>query len=356
MKSLYITSVERFSGKTATCLAIGKRLQADGFRVSYLKPLSLQPYRIDDRIADEDASFVIDTLNLQAKPWELSPVVVTREYLHDHLNEQNEKRLMDRVKAAFDAIKGNSDVVLLEGGARLREGYSLGLPTPFVAKELNSDVLMIVRYRGDVYLIDDILASKTRIGENLIGVMVNRVSKEGREFIDSVARQFLDRKGIPLFGVLPEVGTLAALTVGELVDVLDAEILTRYRNLQASVENLTIGAMTQEAALSRFRKQSNKAVITGGDRTDIQLAALETSTSCLVLTGNLRPSPLVVRQAEEFGVTILLVPTNTMETIERIENIYGKTRLGQAAKLQRFERLMEENFDFARLYSVLELK
>ena len=39
MKSLYVTSVERYSGKTATCLALGKRFQADGYRVGYVKPL-----------------------------------------------------------------------------------------------------------------------------------------------------------------------------------------------------------------------------------------------------------------------------------------------------------------------------
>jgi len=31
MKALYITSIENFSGKTAICLAIGKRLQAEGY-------------------------------------------------------------------------------------------------------------------------------------------------------------------------------------------------------------------------------------------------------------------------------------------------------------------------------------
>jgi uncharacterized protein len=119
------------------------------------------------------------------------------------------------------------------------------------------------------------------------------------------------------------------------------------------VENMVVGAMTAEAALSRFRKQSNKAVITGGDRTDIQLAALETSTACLVLTGNLRPSPLVIKQAEEFGVPVLLVRQNTMETIEKIERVFGKTRLGQATKLKQFQSLMEEHFDFNRLEEAL---
>ena len=37
MKSLYITGAERYSGKTATCLSLGVRMQLDGFRVGYLK-------------------------------------------------------------------------------------------------------------------------------------------------------------------------------------------------------------------------------------------------------------------------------------------------------------------------------
>ena len=55
MKSLYITSVSSFSGKTAVCLALGKQFQADGKKVGYLKPLSLQPWLTKGHIADEDA-------------------------------------------------------------------------------------------------------------------------------------------------------------------------------------------------------------------------------------------------------------------------------------------------------------
>ena len=80
MKSLYVTSVERYSGKTAVCLALGKRFQADGNKVGYLKPLSLQPWRTSGRVADEDAAFVKKILDLDANPVDLSPVVVTDEY------------------------------------------------------------------------------------------------------------------------------------------------------------------------------------------------------------------------------------------------------------------------------------
>lgn len=361
MKSLYITSVERYSGKTATCLALGIRLQADGYKVGYLKPLSLQPYRISDpktgkmHIADEDAAFVKETLRLPAQAWELSPVVVTNELLEQYITHPQPENLMQRVKTAFQEASQRVDVMLLEGGGSLREGYVVGLPTIEVAHALESRALVIVRYQDEVRLLDNILAAKTRLGDSICGIILNRVPAEAQPFIRQLAIPFIERQGLPVLGVLPEVRTLEAITVGELIKVLDAEVLTKYQKPDALVENLTVGAMTAEAALSRFRRYANKAVITGGDRTDIQLAALETSTTCIILTGNLRPSPLVVKQAEEFGVTMLLVRQNTMETIEAIERVYGKTRLGEQSKLKLYQALLQEHLDYERLKKGLGL-
>ncbi len=350
MKSIYITSVERYSGKTAVCLVLGKRLIEDGFRVGYLKPLSLQPWRIGNKIADEDAAFVKEVLNLEAPAWELSPVVVTPEFLHQRLRDQADINLIVQVKAAALAAGEGKDVLLLEGGGSLREGHAVGLPTPTVSNELGSHVLMVIKYRDDIRVLDDSLVSRVQLGGELKGIIINRVPEEALAFVNDTAVPFLEKRGIPVFGVLPERRSLTALTVAELVDVLDAQVLAGAANSQALVENLTVGAMTADAALSRFRKQTHKAVITGGDRTDIQLAALETSTTALILTGNLHPSPLIVKQAEEFGVSVLLVPTNTIETVEAIERIFGKTRLGQSVKLQQFENLAADHLDFKRLY------
>lgn len=356
MKTLYVTSAERYSGKTAVCLGLGKRMQDDGYTVGYLKPLSLQPWRVSGHIADEDAGFVKDVLGLAEEPWELSPVVITPEYLREHLRRAEDIDLMPQIREYRDRAGQSRDVLLLEGGGSLREGYSVGLPTPQVALELSSGVIMVVKYRDDVRVVDDALAARARLGDSLAGILINQVPEESLPFVQDTVVPFLQARGNRVFGVLPQVRTLAAITVEELIDLFDAEVLTRGTRRSALVENLTVGAMNVEAALHRFRRQTNKAVITGGDRTDIQLAALETSTACLVLTGNLRPSPLVVRQAEEFGVPVLLVPTNTMETVEKIEKIYGKTRLGHPAKLERFRALMDEHVDYDKIYESIGLK
>lgn len=361
MKSLYITSVERYSGKTATCLALGKHFQAAGYQVGYLKPLSLQPWMVAGEVADEDAEFVKRVLGLRAEVWELSPVVVTPSFLRAHLQRperraEYEQGLMEKVKEACEVLSAGTDIMILEGGGSLREGYVVGLPTPAVAATIGSDMLAIVKYRDEIRLLDDALTAQTRLGDLLRGVLINRVPADAASFVAEYATPFLEKQGIPVLGTLPEVRSLAALTLAELVEVLEAEILTDTYDPDALVETLTVGAMTTDAALSRFRKQVNKAVITGGDRTDIQLAALETSTTCLILTGYLHPSPLIIKQADEFKVPVLLVRTNTMETVEAIEKVFGKTRLGQPAKLQKFRELLDEYLDYERLHQLLGLE
>lgn len=354
MKSLYITSVEKYSGKTALCLALGKIYQEKGLNIGYLKPFSLRPWRIGDKIADEDASFVIDILGINAKPWEMAPVVVTSEMLRDYLTSKDKVDYMPKVVEAAKKLKEKKDLLLLEGGGSLREGYLMNLATPDVAEKLGSAIIVVVKYCEDACLLDDVLAAKFRLPNALSGVVINRVPAHALGHVNNLVVPYLENKGVPILGVLPDDNALAALSVGEIVEVLDAEVLTSCYDPEALVEALMVGAMTEDSALRRFRKQPNKAVITGGDRTDIQLAAMETSTTCLILTGNLHPSNLIIKQAENMCVPILLVAGNTMETVESLDRIFGKTRLGQKEKLDKFMGYVKENMDLNRLDKALE--
>jgi hypothetical protein len=194
------------------------------------------------------------------------------------------------------------------------------------------------------------------MGERLLGVLINKVPEEEIEFVQYVARPYLERQGIPLLGVMPLRPELQAISVGELAETLKAEFLALPEKKDVLIEHMVVGAMSVEQALPRIRRvPGTKVVITGGDRADIQLVALETATHCLVLTGHLRPVPEVLRRAEECGVPVLLVRGNTMETVEAIERVFGKTRLGQPAKLEQFEALLAEHFDFERLDQALGL-
>jgi len=203
---------------------------------------------------------------------------------------------------------------------------------------------------------DACVDAQRQFRERLVGLAINAVPDAE---IPGLQECFscMEGRGIPTLGVLPLREQLQSISVGEIADVLDAECLACVDKRDALVENLMVGAMSAEQALPRMRRiPGTKAVITGGDRTDIQLVALETATQCLILTGHLRPVPEVLRRAEELGVPVLLTRKNTMETVDAIDDVFGKTRLGQRVKLDQFKALLERNFDFARLYASLGLE
>lgn len=356
MGALYVTSTEPYAGKTAVCLALAKQLQARGHSVGYLKPMSTQPWRTPDgQLADEDTGFVRRVLELGPDRVPESPVVVTEEVLRERLAAGDSADLIQTVVEPARQIAGQVDVLMLEGGASLREGYAMGLSNLQIAESVGAPVLVLVRCRQQMQALDDTLAARFRLGDQMLGVVLNHVSEGMQRFIDESGRAYLERSGIQLLGSLPQRPKLSALSVGELKEMLQAEVLSDHYDPETLIQTFTVGAMTAEAALARFRRQQNKAVITGGDRSDIQLAALETSTRALILTGNLQPSPIVVQQAEGMGVTVLLVPTDTIDTVDAIEQAYSRTRLGQPEKLEAFLQLMEQHVDSAAIFEALDL-
>ena len=356
MKALYITSVEQYSGKTALCLALGKQMQQDGYNIGYLKPMSTQPWRSPNGVlADEDSIFVQKTLGLGPDLEALCPVIVTPSSLRERLKGIVQDDPLEKIELAADAASKGKDALLVEGGASLREGYAMGLSNLQVAERLAAPAIVLVKFRGEMPLVDDAYTARFRLGEQLHGVILNQIPEDAAEFVSEYARPYLEEKGIKVLGSLPRIPRLSALSVGELLDLLDAEVLTKNVDPNALVEAFSVGAMTADVALSRFRRQTNKAVITGGDRTDIQLAAMETSTVVLILTGNLHPSPLIIQQAESLNIPILLVKDNTMEATERIERAYGKTRLGQPEKLETFIQLMADNVNIKAIYAAIGL-
>jgi hypothetical protein len=355
MKSLYVTSVEHYIGKTAMCLALGKRMQADNYKVGYLKPVSTQPWRTPEgKVTDQDAALVKKLLGLEADASELAGMIITASSLRERLRDGKDD-LLDKIKKAAEAAARGKDILLLEGGANMREGYSVGLSNLRVAEAMQAPVLVLVKFRREMQVVDDALTAMTRLGKQLMGVILNQVPEDAKQFVAEYAVPFLEKQGIRVFGVLPSVPILSALSVGELIQLLKGEILTKTYDPDSLCERFVVGAMTLDAATSRFQKQKHKAVITGGERADIILAALETSTRALILTDGIRPSPLIIRQAEELNVPIMLVKANPIEAMEILEAAYGRTPLGAPEKLEAFMQLTAALVDMKGIYAGMGL-
>jgi hypothetical protein len=95
--------------------------------------------------------------------------------------------------------------------------------------------------------------------------------------------------------------------------------------------------------------------VTGGVRVEIQQAALETSTQCLILTGQLPPPPFILNRAEELEIPILSVDLDTLTTVEIIDRTFGTVRVNEPIKVECIRHLMAEHFDLNRLLALLDL-
>ena len=350
MVTLYVVSSEPYAGKTLACLVLGVRWQRQGRRVGYLKPLGLMPVTVQGEVTDEDAHFVSQMLNLEGPPSQLCPIVLTPQTCH--LDPQEAQAA---VRQAFAACSAEAEVLLVGGsGSLLTRGTMLGLDGASVAELLNANVLLVARCRSCLDA-DSIIASHKALGERLLGVILNFVPARETDRVSADLVPFLEARGITVFGVLPRDPVLHSVSVRELAEATGGQLLCAAEAADELVENFVVGAMSVERALHYFRRTPRKCVITGGDRSDVQLAALETPTRCLILTGDLRPSHAVLARAEELHVPVLLVPADTLTTVTTIEELLGKLRVREPRKVEHALQQFESHLDLPKLDSALGL-
>jgi BioD-like phosphotransacetylase family protein len=301
-----------------------------------------------------DTEFVRQELAL-TEPWsDIVPVALSPAMVQEMIQATPTTDHTSKLHAAYERVSVNKDVLILEGEGHPFQGVLFGLSSVQVAEQLDARVLVAVRY-NDSLSIDTAAGLPMIYGQRLLGVVINAVPRTHMRFVRRVARPALESRNVPVFAVLPEDRLLSSVSVQELIDHLGGEVLCCEGVLDQLVEYIMVGAMTAESALTYFRGRPNKAVITGGDRHDLQLAALETSTRCLILTGGQHPSPVVLSRAREVSVPIVVVEPDTLTTVQAVQKVFGKTSLNQSKKCALFESILKERFDFARFYDVLGL-
>ncbi len=114
--------------------------------------------------------------------------------------------------------------------------------------------------------------------------------------------------------------------------------------LDEFVENISIGAMDPETALSYFLRIPNKAVITGIHRTDIQIVAMETSTKCLILTGGMHVNETVTGIAKAKGIPIIVTALDTFTAVDRMEKLMGKAVIREKDKALKAKEIISTEF------------
>ncbi|MDB9250079.1 phosphotransacetylase family protein [Halorubrum ezzemoulense] len=340
-----VTATGDSAGKTAITVALARLAADQDSSVGYMKPKGTRLQSNVGKTLDQDPMLAREVLGLDAEMHQMEPVVYSPTFVEGAIRgTEDSEALRDRIHEEYDDIAADHDQVFVEGGGSWTTGGVVDLTDVDVAELLDANVVLVAEY-GSPNDLDDVLAAADAFGDRLAGVVFNKVSDDAFESLDQDGIPFLESKGVTVFGALPYEKELAGVTVGELADELGAELLTDA-STDAFVERFLVGAMGGDEALRYFRRARDAAVITGGDRADVQTAALDASgVACLVLTGGHRPSGAVLGKAADAGTPVLAVNTDTVTAIDRAEEVVRGGRTRDVRTVDRMAELLADNVD-----------
>lgn len=351
MVPIFIVSNRSYTGKTFLALGLAMKLMERGYKVGYIKPIGKIPVKRGKDVFAADAVFMKEALSLPDPLNVISPFVLSYES-QNLLLEGKITNPKKQILSALD-IQKDKDFVIIGGAGDLFEGASLDIDALSLIEDMNAPTLMVESWRGDTS-IDTLLGGQRLIGKKFTGGVINKVHANSLNHVKETVKPFLENKGVRIFGIFQKDGLLESITIRQLAEILNGKVICCEDRLDDLVEHLSIGAMDVDSALNYFRKVPNKAVITGAHRSDIQLAAMETSTKCIILTGGLHTNDVVIGRAQSKGIPIISVIDDTFTAVDKIESIMGKTRIMGKVKMDRTGYIFNTGFDMERFLDSLK--
>ncbi len=348
---LYVGSTSGYSGKNMVIMGLGLRLQKEGLNVGYMKPVGAMPKEIDGKLGDEDAIFVQNVLGLDEDPALLTPVVVTHDFKVQAFSGKYDN-LMGKITDSYATLSKDRDVMIVAGSGGMHSGRYCHVHGSLVVKQLGLKALVIDRFIKELDY-DYLVVLKDAMGDELAGVILNDIPPNYMNEVDTLIKPFLEREGVKVVGVIPKDPLMGAIKVGDLAERLGGKVISAHNKADKVVENFLIGTMQVENFMTHFKKNKNSAIIVGGDRSDVQLVALEGSCPCLVLTGNLYPNDIILTRSEVLSIPIVVVREDTYTVAKKMETILSRHKLRDVIKIKQGAQLVSSSLDFEYVKGLL---
>ncbi len=354
MKTLYIGSTSGYAGKTLLIISLGRYFQSMGLKVGFMKPVGTSPSREPEKVIDEDAMFVQKVLGLNHDLELVTPIVVTRD-LQLSVFKEGCPDFMGKIIKSYEILKKDKDIMLICGsGSFLHAGKYCNVAGIDVATALESKVILIDRYFKEFYY-DYLISAKELLKEDLIGCVLNAVPEETMEIVNSLLAPLLRKRGLEVLGIIPKDPILYAIPIRELIRRLRGNIISGQDKIDDLVIDFLIGTMQVENFMFHYQKKKNPAVIVGGDRSDLQLVAIEGRCKCLILTGNIYPNDIVLNRARDLNIPIIVVKEDTYSVAKKMDSILETIKLRDEAKINQGFNLVKRCLDWEYLKKILEI-
>ena len=347
-KGIYLCSLREHVGKSLLSIGIMRKLQEDGKKVAYFKPIGIPKGAFSNK-ADRDVGFIQSTIFKTTYPYDIiNPVSIPDCYYVDLIDASKKEDYLADIKKAYDELAKKYEYIIIEGAPSIKKYIRVGLDDVTVAQALGINELVYIQTESSDKCIDNLFFSKKYFefrNVKIKGVIFNRIDHEYRARIEELEENHIKRYDIPIIGLIEKSLELLSPRVSEIKEAIGGDLVNEAAidGLDAIVETYIIAAMNVDAALKYLRQVKNAVVITGGDRTNISLAALQEDVRALILTGFIQPDVKVIYAANERGVPIILSPSDTYTTLRNM----GRVKPGiQEEEIKKVLELVKENLDW----------
>ncbi len=364
MKNVFVAATRQNDGKTMVSLGMFNEFKKRFGKIAYMKPVGQQYKVVDGHKIDKDAVLMYQTYDLKDSLTDMSPIAVDRGFTRNYIKSGKREALVEKVQTSYRRLSQNKEFVLIEGTGHAGVGSVFDMSNADTAKLLGAKVI-IVTLGGIGRPIDEIMLNKAVFeskGVELLGVIINKVNPNKFEQISEIVSLGLKRHGIPLLGVVPLVQNLSLPSVAELVEDLDAVLLSGdERQLTNPIGRFIIGDMQPHAAVNAF--VNNSLLIVPGNRDGIIVTALYESlleydehtrnVSGMVFTDGTRPPEKIMNLIKRSGIPVMLVQEDSFTVATKINNSIFKLRAEETEKIQISQELVAEHVDIDRICELI---
>lgn len=348
--SIYVAGTGQHSGKTLVSLGLVAALRQRGLKVSYMKPVGQRTVSFGGAVVDEDVALVNQVFALPCPPELANPVTIPSGYTRRFLTEgRSPDELLKKIRAAFDSVCHDADLVVVEGTGHAGVGAVIGLSNARVARLLDSAVI-VVTGGGIGRALDEFEVNRALFEEQtapVLGMISNKVLRGRLSEITAAQIAWLSPRGYELWGAIPYEASLTEITLAQIVSETEARVLSGEQQLERKIRKFIIGAAPCHRLLQFFAK--GVLMITPGDRDDLILAAISWERAAeadgeaglaVCLTSDVPPDENVLRLARSSQVPVIAVSAGTYEVTARLSDLIAKMAASDSEKVNVAQELV----------------
>ncbi|MBS96926.1 MAG: hypothetical protein FI695_02935 [SAR202 cluster bacterium] len=331
MKTILVTSLNPKDGKTSCALGLTESLNNKGYNSTCIELFSSNKESLETNFIKE-----LHPNEIGLFPYPLNPL-------------KNKKEIVENIRK-FDDL---TDYLMIDTPS-LNNIPEEALKFLLEIPETSMVLILKLETNDSLTTIQEKINNAKALTDNSIsGIIFNSVPKYSKHKLESNIEKISEDSSIPILGIIPQTRTMRGITSSNILNItegtLTAEHPIEYYESKI-IERIMIGGMVLGSGKDYFNRFNNKAVLVRGNRPDIQMAAINNNTSCLILTGEHTITDYIKYHANEEEIPIISVNTSTHETLNLISTQFIELDVLHQSKVNHLSKIIDQQLFLDSLY------